>query len=607
MNTGSQQTTSPSGLKASPPATTCQVMFFRTFDLAEFFTNRSDPKGLYPKNGPIRFLKNRTEESMRKLFRYDYEQSAACSSTPLDQFFPDPFDFALSKVEDPRNERKEETKAYQEGWVRGTLLNQFISPTYRYSKKVLEVIPKGTEIETECNVYRSEWLSSEDQVQQYLGENALTISLLPYGIASVRLEISVPIEARYDNGAEFTYVQNVLRPLFSSHAATSKLQKFAHYPSLLTFIALSTIWQFLNGLQTKMEDEKQEWWVGENAGTFVTFDKVWSRSTNRPFPLRHETAYYYFESSRYGQRDGPIYSDSIMQLGLCVTTDESDATQENLTLFSMKAKDNMRDRDLCVTDNGVAYVVGSSLVVAVKPEKYSIQGTTVTEGDYWRWMFRLLCCIRECFILCDIGSRDTHCLRERYDSLRGECFQEGKLLSITQEKDFAEKSRMLLDELAQVASLLFTVEEVSHSVTATRVPFVQQKLKLFVEHLGLSDFLDNVNKRRQRLEERIHDEMTRVSQGYMERITRHSFYISVTSMILAVIVGLGVPLSLESKHTQFEDSIAQFMRSVRCEAIGPRQPNNGYVLSIIIPTEGGGAMPICLPNTMSVPNSNSHP
>jgi hypothetical protein len=498
-------------------------------------------------------------------------------TTPLQDFFPSDFDF-----ETPQNmaEREEENRAYQEGWVRGSLLHQFVSPTYVYIKSVFCVIPTDETVREICTIYRDNWIPPSHSVRTYLESARLSVTMSPYGIASVRLEIPVPIAESaigQDGVNEFRYVQKALTPLFSSGAAANKLRTFSHYPSFLSFIALSAIWKFMKGLKEKMS--ACEWW--KNAGDLLGFDKVWGRSTTRPFPLRHETTYYYFESHRYGQGDGSVYSDGIIQLGLSVSSNESGGSEENARLFSMTVKENLRNRDLCVTDNGFAYVAGASLVVAVKPEQYMLQGAAVTEKDYWRWMFRLLCCMRECFILCDIGSRNVHRLRERYESAREECFPHGTPPSENQEQKFIEKSLGLLDELAQVASLLFTVEEASHSVTASRVPFVQEKLRTFVDHLGLSDLLENVNKRRQRLEERLHDEMSRVSQGQMERLTKNSFHVSVASGVIAflsmviAVVSIWVANTLDGKHADFEkkqlaqeSSLATAITNLSCKKAG---------------------------------------
>jgi hypothetical protein len=192
-------------------------------------------------------------------------------------------------------------------------------------------------------------------------------------------------------------------------------------------------------------------------------------------------------------------------------------------------------KDLCVTDNGFAFVVGNSLIVAAKKEEYCTQGGMVEESDYWRWMFRLLCCLRECFMLCDISSRYVHKLRERYESERALCFKDGNKATLQQEKHFEEESRALLDELAQVASLLFTVEEGVHAVAASRVSFVQEKLRTFIDHMGLSDLLENVSKRRQRLEQRLHDEMSRLLQGHMERLAKNGERLAIGAAVLALL------------------------------------------------------------------------
>lgn len=551
-NESVQSTTANGGSGVSKTVPLCRAIFFRTFNLADFFDKRLSDDASSSDNVPLAFLKQRTWELSRCLFTNRKQKKPGQDiTTPLYEYF-----WRSEQSEKPATNwkfsadiQKEEDQAYDAGWVRGTLLDAFFAPTYEYKKPnekgVCGIIPSDQSCEPVCSIYREHWFK-DGRIPDWLGKADLYLALSPYGIASVRLEVEVPIEEirmGIGEGLEFQYVQNQLASLFSSDSATSELkkvfQKADGYPSLLSFIALSAIWNFVNELKegvSSVAESQQEppnlklkdWWkalTDPRLGNlnFRNFSEVWERCIYRPFPLRHEAVYYYFEHERYMQKlwvvaPTEVDLDSIIRLGLLVSPQEP-STEQSEELFAKDVRQNLDKTDLCVTDNGYAFMVGSSLIVAAKYEKYRIQGNDdVEERAYWRWMFRLLCCLKECFMLCDISSRDVRKLREQYESERDLCFKAGENPTPDKLERFEREGRRLLDELARVASLLFTVEEGTHAVAASRVLFVQEKFKSFVDHLALSDLLDNVNNRRQRLEQRLHDEMSRILQGRMERL-----------------------------------------------------------------------------------------
>lgn len=517
-------------------ASVCTVIFFRAFDLAEFFK---------PKEGDpcIHFLEQRTSRLSRGLFGYE----GAVKNPPITPICDNQVMGNTNNWQYLSQNKEEEERAYAAGWVRGTLLDRFFAPIFKYQpQSVFGIIPLVEEPQNVCQVYQTQWIDSNSRIHSCLSEANLTLSISPYGIASVRLELNVSVgrtATQVGNRPEFHAVQQAVTPLFYSKPAREALEKLysgaVGFPNFLNFLALCAIWQFLKELESKKETCKDLGeWFGD-VGTLKVFDKLWERCTKRPFPLRQEAAYFYFEDSSYDQESNPSFPDrnhieGICQLGLLVAPDQTATAGTGQALFANEVKDKFGEKDLCVTDNGCAFVLGGSLIVAVRDEKYQLQGSEATERNYWRWMFRLLCCIRECFILCDIGSRDIRKLREGYEVARAKCFKNGDLASDEQEKDFGKEGRRLLDELAQVASLLFMVEEGTHTVVASRVPFVQEKLRAFVEHLGLPDLLENVNKRRQRLEERIHNEMGRLLQGVMDRVSGQSLYATRVSLGVAI-------------------------------------------------------------------------
>lgn len=535
------------------------VVFFRVFDLADFFTPQEESD---ESRRRIHFLEQRMSRSSRDLFGY---QDVARNSTPICD------NGVMGNTDNWKfcsDEKANENQAYAAGWVRGTLLDRFFAPIYKYQKNLFDIIPDDTDCRVQCDFYRDTWIPTAVPIRSLLNSAVLTLSLSPYGIASVRLKFNIPVDltvAGVGYGPEFRAVQQAVTPLFYSEAAGAGLAKVcsgaADFPNWLNFIALCAIWQFLKDLEEKKTDSQLHNCFKDKGahavGSRKPFKTLWDRCTKRPFPLRHEVAYYYFQNAGYDQASNPGFPDrnnleGICQLGLLVAPWSAGSVGTGHALFATEVKDKVGEKDLCVTDNGCAFLLGNSLIVAVSPEQYCLQGSKVEEAGYWLWMFRLLCCMRECFILCDIGSRDVRKLRERYERARAACFVNGGEATVQQEVSFEEVSRSLLDELAQVASLLFVVEEGAHTVVASRVPFVQEKLRTFVDHLGLPDLLENVNKRRQRLEERIHNEMGRLSQGRVERL-------AVTSKKVA---DAGLVVTTDSKRIAIASAVAATVLSL---------------------------------------------
>lgn len=559
-----------------------KVIFFRVFDLAEFFEQARAASSIH-------FLEQRTSRSSRDLFGYKETKEP-----PEDRIIPICDDQVMGNTSNWKflsDEKTNEDQAYAAGWVRGTLLDRFFAPIYQYDgkKKVFDIIPDDSDCKRECDIYRDTWIPSTAPIRSLLDSAVLTLSLSPYGIASVRLKFDISVDlaaAGAGFGPEFRAVQQAVTPLFYSEDAKADLAEVcsgaADFPNWLNFIALCAIWKFLKELEEKKTKNSKlnEWFKDQGAhavGSRKPFKALWDGCTKRPFPLRHEAAYYYFENAGYDPTSNPSFPDrndleGICQLGLLVAPDAASLAGTEQALFATEVKQSLAKKNLCVTDNGCAFLLGNSLIVAVRGETYRLQGSELKEQGYWLWMFRLLCCMRECFILCDIGSRDVRKLRERYERARAACFFNGGEATAEQAKTFEEASRSLLDKLAQVASLLFTVEEGAHTVVASRVPFVQEKLRTFVEHLGLPDLLENVNKRRQRLEERIHNEMGRLSQGRMEKLADSSQNVAKWSRVIAivaVVIPIGMTMCYEEKRAKSESEHAS-QEDALLRAIGDR-------------------------------------
>ncbi|WP_297742651.1 hypothetical protein [Nitrosomonas sp.] len=548
------------------PAGVCDVSFFRVFDLADFF------KAPTPKQGaPVHFLKNRTNKDLQRLFQYS-DSSDTCTLKNLLST-----NASISEFSYCTDDFNNETTGYMAGLIRRNLRERFFYPTYKYNNS-LACLLEDSDDQCYQNIaghYKEDWfnkckvlndLSQLPELQDSYWKLKLTIS--PYGTASVRLNGKIPISSGTSRmGDEFAEVQKEISALlriadtkdkqdFESTLCKESKDKDGNkknsenaehkiYPSLLSFISLAAIWRFLKFLTKNYNCDKKQlrfykdnhnqiaqicrWFV--EGGGLESFNKIWEICTSNRLPLRHELSFFYFQDSRYEKKlirssFCSEFIDNVYSLGLLVSSLDG-----KNGIFSSDFRNRFKQEELCITDNGTAHFVGgSSLIVAVKPQKYTLQGLDIEDYQFWDWMFRLICCLRECFILGDICSRNLRELRMNYDELRGEYLHDGisrhwwKLCS---RRKFDRGYAKIQDELAQLSSLLFTVEEGINSVMASRMPFVQEKLQIFSKTMRLPDLIENVSKRRENLESRMHNETTRLVSIFAFNVAMLAFFISV--------------------------------------------------------------------------------
>lgn len=526
--------------------------FLYVFDLAEFFKKNQKTNEEFS-------LIHRVNSEYHKLFRYKEDGKENEPGSEIEDLGLFKFDKNDESNQD-KDEWTRECDAYMAGWVRLSLLKRFFGSTYRLkNSNELENLLDSINCEHVKEAYKC-WLKEINSVLN------LKISISPYGVISVRLEGNLGDSTASLNGTEFNNVKNKIACLFnfpgnrefktklsngnpsesinecssssnflgcvkntitlplkflcgyfrknkSENDGQNSHNQINNFPSLVDFIALVATWKFLNELKEEKSSSLENWF--KEAGKIKEFEEIWDECiTGRP-EFGHEMAFFYFQNDQYKNiaTSPSTFIDNMYSLGMFVSASPKDDVR-----ISPGVLEHFKQEELCITNNGTAHIVGgTSLVVAVKNEIYQLQGLDVTEQDYWNWIFRLLCRLKECYVLCNICFDDLGKLRKRYEDERNK------------NSDYSNVQR----ELAQLSDLIFILEESINSITASRVPFVQDKLHIFTERMGLSFQVENLNKRRENLEKRMHEEAASVMQVKMEKISKNTEQIAFRTLVIA--------------------------------------------------------------------------
>ena len=435
---------------------------------------------------------------------------------------------------------------------------------------------KDNELEQVKALYYEEWYKKISNIESLLVNAKLFISISRYGTISVRIEgdISINFPGAL-NGGEFLQAKEQISSFFfnSSDEFTNKLNSLkqssfhTYHPSLMDIVALIAIWKFLNVLKGRSwPTEIQLWKWRVKVGEVKNFTKIWKKCISGQFDISHELSYFYFQSplyksiSAYPER----FIDNMCLLGRFVFP----ALNEEDIHFSPSVLERVRQEELSITDNGTAHIfAGTSLIVTVAKQSYKLQGMTLNEKEFWDWMFRLLCCLRECFVLAGICSTDLRKLNKNDEIFPADKFSIisallqllkfvaafilipliillqllGKyciakililllvpILLITAIAELLKwnKFNMLKINVTKLSSVLFIIEESVNNITSSKTPVVQEKLQVFTERMGLNSLIENLNKRRASIE-------ARISQYETERIGKISIYVAIIALLIA--------------------------------------------------------------------------
>ena len=411
----------------------------------------------------------------------------------------------------------------------------------------------------------------------------LCLSVSRYGIISLRIESIIPINSVGAlNGNEFVHAKEIVSKLLNCPESScpesfrkkinttmdKNLPRIRDYhPSLLDFVALIAVWKFLNELKRKVcHINIQLWKWRVKVGEIKYFSEIWKKCISGQFDISHELSYFYFQSplyksiSAYPER----FIDNMCLLGRFVFP----ALNEEDIHFSPSVLERVRQEELSITDNGTAHIfAGTSLIVTVAKQSYKLQGMTLNEKEFWDWMFRLLCCLRECFVLAGICSTELRKLNKNDEIFPTHKFSIiskflqlltiiafiliplivlllllGKyciaknliillililLLTAIAELCKWRKFNMLKVNMTKLSNVLFIIEESINNITSSKMSAVQEKLQVFTERMGLNSLIENLNKRRMSIE-------TRISQYETERIGKISIYVAIIALLLAL-------------------------------------------------------------------------
>lgn len=593
------------------------VIIFRTFDLGEFFKKKNE--------SDIHFLNNRTNSTnsnFQKLFRYKpEEQSNKCSNAYLQDLLPrkstvdknTPFYFF-------EDDEKLDEKAYRTGMVRSNLYDLCIFPKYECNKtnennlinlllnssscgvdktkvdKILDARKKCFFQETN----NEETKKFIDQLDSYIKAfNALPIaernrntessqnvadkrysldlsnndnliiklSISPYGVISVFLELKLKLGHNVSVSVKLKETQDKLEKLYYLYDNNND-----NKPSLITFISIIAIFDFLYAIRDKKNecDVLKKWFKG--AGNIISFNELWKNCTSKnKLPLRHNLSYFYFQHHWYDRSRLTENVDFRKKLNeLALFTSYQYGKDDVFDVDIERYKKN----ELCVTTNGTAQMIDTTLIVAASHADYCVGGQKITEEEYWRGVFGLICFLREYLLLCDRCLGDLRQLRDNYNKIQSSCalirmlkscFNLILLLFCKDSNDLIKKN------LSSISNLLFDMDEGINRILSSRILFTHDKLKAISINSGLLDLMDNVTRRRRHLENRINEASIQESQKIALGASVGAIIVSIVATVISLY--FSVYLSNQEDETE-KTNFDRLMRAIGEPKSGNQQSTN---------------------------------
>ncbi len=549
------------------------VIIFRTFDLGEFFEKKNE--------SDVHFLDNRTNRTNRnfqKLFQYNLEpkeQINNCSNAYLQDLFPEedrglPFHFSTA-------DKDLDDTAYRTGMVRSNLFDLCLFPKYecnkanennlinlllnssscgvnedKVNKITLVAREKCSSQETydkfivQLNSYieafnelliaeRNRNTESSQNVadKRYsldLGNNdnlIIKLSISPYGVISVFLELKLKLGHNVSVSVKIKEAQDKLEKLYYLNDCKDDQANGSNQPSLITFISIIAIFDFLYAIRDKKNecDVLKKWFKG--AGNIISFNQLWKNCTSKnKLPLRHYLSYFYFQDHRYEKSRLTENVDFRKKLNeLALFTSYQYGKDDVFDVDIERYKKN----ELCVTTNGTAQMIDTTLIVAASHADYCVGGQKITEEEYWKGVFGLICFLREYLLLCDRCLRDLRQLRNNYN-------------------DAGESNSQIGKDLSSISNLLFDMDEGINRILSSRILFTHDKLKAISINSGLLDLMDNVTRRRRHLENRINEASIQESQKIALMASKIAIFVSILATIFSYI--FSIYLSNQENETE---------------------------------------------------------
>lgn len=559
------------------------VIIFRTFDLGEFFKKKNE--------SDIHFLDNRTSRTnsnFQKLFQYNLEpkeQINNCSNAYLQDLFPEenkgdlPFHFSTA-------DKDLDDTAYRTGMVRSNLFDLCLFPKYECNKtnennlinlllnssscgvnecgvnKILNArkkcfFQKTNDEETlinQLNFYikafnalpiaeRNRNTESSQNVadKRYsldLGNNdnlIIKLSISPYGVISVFLELKLKLGHNVAVSVKIKEAQDKLEKLYYLNDCKDDQANGSNQPSLITFISIIAIFDFLYAIRDKKNecDVLKKWFKG--AGNIISFNELWKNCTSKnKLPLRHNLSYFYFQHHWYDRSRLTENVDFRKKLNeLALFTSYQYGKDDVFDVDIERYKKN----ELCVTTNGTAQMIDTTLIVAASHADYCVGGQKITEKEYWKGVFGLICFLREYLLLCDRCLGDLRQLRDNYNKIQSSCalirmlkgcFNLILLLFCKDSNDLIKKN------LSSISNLLFDMDEGINRILSSRILFTHDKLKAISINSGLLDLMDNVTRRRRHLENRINETSIQESQKIALGASVGAIIVSIVATLISL-------------------------------------------------------------------------
>jgi len=547
-----------------------KVIFFRSFDLADFFESKVENNNS--------FLNIRTDKNLHKLFRYKPDEDVSLDRKCLQEIFEtkerisgqdestdedansdqcsdsrEPLSFKFSG-----NDKNLDYQAYRIGIVRTNLFELCIFPRYIYQNEPNDLLQApGNNSDLNTGIFERYKKKLESWQNEDNQSNKLVIKLCisSLGIVSVFLEWN---DARFTEpkneiscNETLVKIKNRLKSLIYPRVDDDSQDDF-NEPSLINFIAIMVVFHFLyeikkfqsinqqrlerctiEGNVTRGENlERAYHWLSEwfkNVGQIKDFKIFWEQCNSTKLPLRHVLSFFFFQSEQYSKSltEYKGFRDNVYNLALYASYQYPEGER---FIFSPTIE-HYKKNELCVTSNGTAQMKGSSLVVAVKNADYCVGGEKINEEFYWKEVFFIFCYLREYLLLCDRCLRDLHDIRDHYEKLQKKISKSPLELSglIT----WGER-RKIQSDLSQLSNLLFDIDEGINRITYSRIVFVQEKIKNISMDMGLVDLMENVTISRRNLENRVQETNTLWNQKISLMLSTIAILISTGLLILKV-------------------------------------------------------------------------
>ena len=322
-------------------------------------------------------------------------------------------------------------------------------------------------------------------------------------------------------------------------------EMFRHKPrifySYLNFIGIELIHYFLKLNNEDKEDEKPYLPLRKLlsdlklSGGDSIFKEPWKVSYEIPGtrggtpPIRHFMTMYYFqglsnldaeknEANKDEFNKGQFIKKNaheLLSLGYSVTDG-----RKNSLPYTKFEQDDLVNKDSSTIDASFSLLYSDVFIVGNSShEQFRYFDNLIDYEEYWNSLFKILCHIVECKTLLSVLARIV--LEERYK------YGQDSLL-------FSSNATMQLKRLAKVSSLLQRVHKGLLPMDLTRIPFMNKKVKEFINELGVEELEKSVSQDIEALRSSIYNDFQHIVQKKMKRATSIILFSSLAMLAVAI-------------------------------------------------------------------------